>query len=137
MAYDRISSKVRFLFLFFVFASGYFKPVCFCIPNTKCCDFCSCGLNKLEVKFFWSGAYRTTSFIPNTGTQLILVNTQNLLLFIFLSVQTKERFLLVFPRCFEMLIRHIWYLGTTLQPRISYLLQLYNFLTTQKWENHI
>lgn len=76
-------------------ASGCFKPERFAHPVQNAAIFCSCGLNKLEVNFSCQSLVGSLPHIPNTGTQLILVYAQNLLLFLFLHVQTKERFLLV------------------------------------------
>ena len=69
----RFSSKMSF------FAFEYFNPECFCIPNTKHCNFCSCGLSKLEVNLFGQSLVEPLPYTPNTGTQLILIYTQTLL----------------------------------------------------------
>lgn len=74
------------------------------MPNKIHCSFCPCDLNKLEVNFFVQSLVKPLSYIPNTGTQLILVYTQILLHLLGCSDKKKRFFLVTFQRCFEMLI---------------------------------
>lgn len=60
--------RLRFSSKLSLFTSGYFKPECFCMPNTKRCDFCSYGLNKLEVNLFGQSPVGPLPYILNTGT---------------------------------------------------------------------
>ena len=57
------------------------------------------------MNFFGQSLIKPLPYIPNTGTQLILVYTQILLHLLGCSGKKKKRFFLVnFQRCFEMLI---------------------------------
>lgn len=70
------------------------------MPNKIHCSFCPCDLNKLEVNFFVQSLVKPLSYIPNTGTQLILVYTQILLHLLGCSDKKKKIFSGNLPKMF-------------------------------------